>query len=310
MNDVPTTTTNTHWAECLRRGEQPSQADLREHLLHVHRHHAGFTESCAKRCRNADGRNSYDLLVDVIDVHRHRTVLDLACGSGALIALCHQRHRSKITLIGVDMSTDELALARQRIPEETLRLHCGMAQDMGFIADASIDVVLCHWALTLMDPIEPVLSEVRRALRPGGIFAAIIDGEMAAAPGYGELNDLIFRWVEREYPGYREIDLGDARVRSAAALTALANRAFQPANVRIEPAVVTLSAAPDVLAREAVGFFYASFVLSPPSHERMLREIEAFFADRGLENHSHFAMPINRLVVGPMPHSEPLGSIN
>ena len=288
---------DTRWTQRLRCSERPSEVELREHLLAVHRHHTGFTESCARRCRDASGRNSYEWLAEAIDPNRHRRVLDLACGSGALTALCYQRYGGGIALIGVDMSSSELALARQQVPDEAVELHCGMAQEMGFIADASIDVVLCHWALTLMDPVEPVLTEVRRVLRPDGVFAAVIDGELTAAPGYSELHHLIYSWVQREYPGYGTVDMGDARVRTTAALAALMQEFFDGAQIQIEPAVVSLRATPDLLAREASGFFYASFVLSAPAHAQMLRELEALFTAQGLNGRSRFAMPINRLVV-------------
>jgi SAM-dependent methyltransferase len=287
----------TPWSQRLRRGEQPSGAELREHLLMVHQHHAGFTESCAGRCRDAHGRNSYEWLLEVVDPSRHPRVLDLACGSGALTALCHRRFGSRVALTGVDMSPDELALARARVPDPDVELHRAMAQDMGFIPTASIDVVLCHWGLTLMDPLEPVLAEIGRVLRPGGILAAIVDGEPSAAPGYDELNDLIYGWVQREYPGYGTVDMGDSRMRTAAAFAPLMEASFHGAEVRIEPAVVSLDGDPDTLAREAAGFFYASFVLSPPARRQMLREVATLFAGQGDDGQGRFSMPIHRLVV-------------
>ena len=292
-----TISVDTRWTQRLRRGERPSELELRDHLLAVHQHHAGFAESCAERCRDAIGRNSYEWLAEVVDPSFHRRVLDLGCGSGRLTALCRERYGEGIKLTGVDMSAHELALARQRIPSGAVTLHCGMAQDMGFIDDASMDVVLCHWALTLMAPVEPALREVRRVLRSNGIFAAIIDGELPSAPGYEEVHHLIYGWVQREHPGYGATDLGDARVRSTASLAALVQESFAGAEVQIEPAVVTLHAAPAVLAREAAGFFYASFVLSAIARARMLRELETFFAARAADRQARFAMPINRLLV-------------
>ena len=35
-----------------------------------------------------------------------------------------------------------------------------------------------------MNPITPVLNEVRRVLSSGGKFAALVNGPMDAAPGY------------------------------------------------------------------------------------------------------------------------------
>ena len=277
---------DTAWTRSLARGEAPDGASLRDHLLAVHGANAGFTEACASRCQDDQGRSSYAWLAEAIDPPRHRNVLDLACGS----------HGAAIRMTGVDMSEAELALARARVPSAELALHRGLAQDMAFLDDASQDAVLCHWALTLMDPVAPVLREVRRVLRPGGTFAAIVDGEMDQAPGYRAVHDLIYGWVQHAYPAYGRFELGDARVRDTEALAALAGELFDDAQVRIEPNVLYLSDPPETLAREAAGFFYAAFVLSAESNAAMLDDLSRLLRETGGDRPT-FAMPINRLVV-------------
>ena len=64
------------------------------------------------------------------------------------------------------MSQAELNLAEKRLPDTATLVHA-KAQNLEFIGDEEIDVVLCHWALTLMDPVGPVLEEVSRVLKPG-----------------------------------------------------------------------------------------------------------------------------------------------
>ncbi|WP_462330058.1 class I SAM-dependent methyltransferase [Thiohalocapsa halophila] len=288
---------DSRWAQRLRSGEQPDAADVREHLLAVHQRHAGFTEAVARGCRDAAGRNSYEWLAEVIDPSRHRTVLDLACGSGVLAEVCLQRHGDAIELIGVDMSADELALARRRMPSPGVRLHQALAQSMDCIPDAGVDVVLCHWALTLMDPIEPVLAEIRRVLRPQGTLAAIIDGDIASSPSYAAVHDVIYSAAQHEYPCYANADLGDARVRTPEPLAALLRQTFRNASVRIEPGLVSLDGAPQTLAEEATGFFYASFVLSAHARARALAEVaRVLSADAGSDGLGRFDMPIHRLV--------------
>jgi ubiquinone/menaquinone biosynthesis C-methylase UbiE len=287
---------DTAWTRSLSRGEAPDGDSLRDHLLAVHGANAGFTEACASRCRDAAGRTSYGWLAEILAPGHHRDVLDLACGSGPLLALVHARHADAVRLTGVDMSAAELRLARARVAGAALALHQGLAQDMGFLPDASQDAVLCHWALTLMDPVAPVLAEVWRVLRPGGTFAAIVDGEMDAAPGYRAVHDLIYGWVQRAYPAYGRFELGDARVRDTSTLAALARSTFSDAEVRVEPSVLWLSDPPEALAREAAGFFYAAFVLSADAHAAMLDDLAALFRAQGVATPA-FAMPINRLVV-------------
>jgi ubiquinone/menaquinone biosynthesis C-methylase UbiE len=285
------------WTRQIGSGQQPSSADLQDHLAAVHDNNAGFTEVCAWNCRDSDGKNSYDLLADIVDQEHHSNVLDLACGSGVLLDLCHQRFGTKVALSGADMSESELRLARNRLAHTNVVFHQGMAQNLTFIADASVDVILCHWALTLMDPVVSVFSNVKRVLTKNGIFAAIIDGDAKTAPGYQEIHDIIYASAQREYPDYEAIDLGDPRVRTTAALKELAAQNFIGADIEIMPIVLSFYASPDTLAREAAGFFYASFVLSAAVHQRMLIDLESHFSTNQQDGSSCFTLPVNRLVI-------------
>ena len=102
------TNIESSWTQSLLRGEQPSAADLRDHLMTVHRHYPGFTESCGLRCQDKQGRNSYEFLADIVDPSQHRRVLDLACGSGVLLEICNRRFGESVALHGLDMSIEEL----------------------------------------------------------------------------------------------------------------------------------------------------------------------------------------------------------
>jgi SAM-dependent methyltransferase len=196
------------------------------------------------------------------------------------------------------MSPDELALAADRLPAGRVALHEGRAQALDAFADASVDAVLCHWALTLMDPVRPVLGEIARILRPGGRFAALVDGPMDAAPGYAAVHDLIYRHVQDALPAYGRLELGDPRVRDTRDLTALARSTFPGASVLCAPNVVSLSGPAEIVAQEAAGFFYAAFVLSGAARAEMLRELSALLAARAAAADTvTFSMPVNRLLV-------------
>ena len=285
------------WTRRVKSGVQPSSSDLMEHLATIHHNNAGFTESCAWNCRDAKGKNSYELLADIVDPEHHSSVLDLACGSGVLLDLCHKRFGSELSLSGADMSEAELRLARNRLGQTDVELHQGMAQEMTFIDDASVDVILCHWALTLMEPVASVLLNIKRMLTTNGVFAAIIDGDEKTAPGYSEVHDIIYTYARYDYPQYGVIDLGDQRVRTSAALQELAAQSFVEADIKITPMVLSLNAEPDVLARQAAGFFYASFVLSANGYRKMLVDLESHFTTYLKDGASCFAMPVNCLVI-------------
>jgi ubiquinone/menaquinone biosynthesis C-methylase UbiE len=287
----------TAWTRQIESGQQPSSADLQDHLATIHRNNTNFTEAIAWNCRDANGKNSYELLADIIDQKFHSNVLELACGSGVLLDLCNQRFGTKIAFSGIDMSDAELQLARERLIHTNIKLYQSMAQDLNFIADKSVDIILCHWALTLMDPVEPVFATAKRVLKESGVFAAIIDGDANNAHGYFEVHDIIYKYAQRNYPNYGAIELGDPRVRSATGLKELVGKTFTNADINITPVLFSLNSTPDVLAREAAGFFYASFVILEDDYPQMLQDLENHFIANKKNDQSCFVMPANLLTI-------------
>lgn len=287
----------TDWTHSLERGAVPDSEALRAHLRAVHRDHAGFTESCAMQCRDTAGRTSYEWLAEAVRSDKHRIMLDVACGSGPLLQLCHETLPPELRLIGIDMSPDELALARNRLPEGRVELIEAEAQKLDFLEDDSVDIALCHWALTLMDPVLPVLTELARVVAPGGRFAALVDGPMDAAPGYEAVHDLIYSHVQARLPDYGLRDLGDPRIRNAKSLVSLVEDTFPGSSVNVETEVVTMSGPPRVVAAEASGFFYAAFVLSPSERVQMLDDLAALLAVQSSGRATTFNMPVNRIMV-------------
>ena len=172
-------------------------------------------------CCDINGKNSYELLLDTIDPSSHNDILDLACGSGVLLEYCNKRFPFNLKLSGVDMNDNELKLARIRLLDEDIDFYNAKAQKLNFIKDSSKDVIFCHWALTLMDPIIPVLKTIKRILKNHGVFSAIVDGDSNSANGYSEIHDIIYKYVQKIFPNYGLLELGDPRVRSLKTLNNL-----------------------------------------------------------------------------------------
>ena len=288
------------WTDNLANNKQPDSKALLAHLRTVHQHHPGFTEKCASTCRDKSGYNSYEWLAEIVPDIEGTRVLDLACGSGPLLKILHDRNKN-LKLKGVDMCPEELALAKARMSDDAVDLFKLEAQNLTSIKDNSIDIVLCHWALTLMDPIAPVLNEVRRVLSSNGRFAALINGPMSGAPSYSDVHNLIYGYVKSKLPSYGEIDLGDPRIRSENSLNNLVSEAFPEANVSVENNIVSMEGPVSEVAETAAGFFYASFILSPDIRRKMLSELSNLLdiskQSGNLERWGRFAMPVSRLVV-------------
>ena len=190
-------------------------------LRKFHSQYAGGS-SKVRKARTSDGFSSYELLAQLVP-HSEQplTVLDLACGDAPLLELLHKRNQPNLDLIGVDMSPDELDLARHRLSSTTVDLRLERAQQLS-LADNTVDYVLCHLAFMLMDPVENVVSEIRRVLKPGGLFAAIVNGEFIQGDAW-EAFALAARDIIMQEGTGEGVSIGDQRTYSVEGLTSLLN---------------------------------------------------------------------------------------
>jgi ubiquinone/menaquinone biosynthesis C-methylase UbiE len=173
--------------------------------------------------------STYEVLAAVVpSTGRHLEVLDLACGDGFLLSILASRSQTGLSLSGVDMSSAELAAARARL-DRTVPLMQARAQALP-CASGSFDYVLCHLALMLMVDVERVLGEVRRVLKPGAMFAAIVDATMPASVALSAYTDALSRRARQAH--WSEVRFGDRRFRSREGIAELLSVAFE--NVLME----------------------------------------------------------------------------
>jgi predicted TPR repeat methyltransferase len=101
---------------------------------------------------------------------RSLAVLDLGCGTG----LCGLRFRGWAhTLIGVDISPNMLARARERGIYDELIL--GDLLPPLQASEGRFDLIVASDVLFYVGDLEPVLRAVHQALRPGGRFAFTVE---------------------------------------------------------------------------------------------------------------------------------------
>jgi SAM-dependent methyltransferase len=105
---------------------------------------------------------AFHLLGDV----QGKTVLDFGCGTGENVVPLAERGAQ---VIGMDISPDLIALARERLNDAGLeaRLEVGSAYDTGLPGE-SVDVIFCIALIHHLD-IARVMEEMARILVKGGI---------------------------------------------------------------------------------------------------------------------------------------------
>jgi SAM-dependent methyltransferase len=140
------------------------EVNWRKYLADFHRERAGIAEAVLSRALAGD-HSPYRWLARAVSVDA-KVVVDLACGSGPMSRELAQPGR---TVIGLDLSEHELALAAERGPGPWVRAD---ALKLPF-RDGSVDVITSSMGLVVVTPLSRVLEEAARVLRPGGVLAGI-----------------------------------------------------------------------------------------------------------------------------------------
>ena len=241
-----------------------------EYLQAWHTRHPGATSAMLDSLTDEVGRNSYEVLAEVVR-DGDDPVLDVACGDGCLLELLHPDH----VCVGMDWNTAELDAAGRRIGRGALLARADAA---GLpVATATFGAVTCHYALMLLQPLEGVLGEVARALRPDGLFATVLP----APPPEGTPNPIsVFRAVWREVSGAYPVDIPQIQDDRALQLETLkrllANAGFDSVSVQ------SFSASKPMTVDDARRFLLLTYLpdlLPPTGYAHLTRVLKAELAE-------------------------------
>jgi ubiquinone/menaquinone biosynthesis C-methylase UbiE len=107
-----------------------------------------------------------EVLLDRVRPVPGERVLDIACGTGIVARLAHERIGPAGTVMGVDVSPGMLDVARAIAPGITWLE--GSALDLPWPGDQPFDVVVCQQGLQFFPDRRLAARQMRRVLAPGG----------------------------------------------------------------------------------------------------------------------------------------------
>lgn len=95
-------------------------------------------------------------------------VLALGCGSGEEVELLRSKGIKDENIIGIDISSKLIEIAKQNYPEIDFRV--GNMEDLSDFSSSSFDLVYSSLAMHYLESWEKVLSEISRVLKKEGQF--------------------------------------------------------------------------------------------------------------------------------------------
>jgi demethylmenaquinone methyltransferase/2-methoxy-6-polyprenyl-1,4-benzoquinol methylase len=133
------------------------------------------------------------VVIDRLPPPRERgVILDLATGTAELPLLARARGRPE-RVVAVDRSRSMLARGREKAAAARVHGIQFVAGDLNAVpvADDAFDAVLVGYGLRYPHDLRRVLTEIRRSLRPGGVFVSLDFG----VPPNGILRRVMFAYL-------------------------------------------------------------------------------------------------------------------
>jgi ubiquinone/menaquinone biosynthesis C-methylase UbiE len=134
-----------------------------------------------------------NFLVKTVNVFPGQTVMDVACGTGSVARTAAVVSGADGAVAGYDHSASMLEIAKAKRSVSggaTIDYHLASAENLP-VADESCDVALCQQGLQFFENRTAALSEMRRALRPGGRVGIAVWAELSACPASAALGAAI-----------------------------------------------------------------------------------------------------------------------
>ncbi len=230
------------------------------YLQDWHDRHPGATSAMFTPMTDDNGLNTYEVLAEALP-RQSEPVLDLACGDGYLLEVL----RTDRNCLGADRNIGELKAASHRLGRGAPLIRADAVSLP--IATSSLGAVVCHYALMLLQPLETVLLEIGRVLRPDGVLACVVPASGSEEDGPISVFRAAWRKVTTNFPvdvpaiqDDRAVDPGDLAV-------VLADAGFTSVSVR------SISVTKQMTIEETVDSVFLTYLpdLLPPAGAAQLR---------------------------------------
>jgi ubiquinone/menaquinone biosynthesis C-methylase UbiE len=123
--------------------------------------------------------------IDRLDLRRGTRVLDVCCGTGASAISAAQVVGPEGSVLGIDLASNLLAIARKKAKDRGLRnveFRVGDMLDCG-LPNSSFDAVVCVFGIFFVPDMTAAVRELWKHVKPGGKLAITTWGPRFFEPG-------------------------------------------------------------------------------------------------------------------------------
>lgn len=137
-------------------------------------------------------------LVRLANIQAGHTVLDLACGTGAITKRVTARVGLSGKVIGVDSSISAIKIAKKEISKANLDFILSDAEFIKF--NKKFDVVTCQYALFFFPNALKVLRNIKQYLKKNGTLALTLHGNKDTVPYFSNILDVVEKFIPDYIP--------------------------------------------------------------------------------------------------------------
>lgn len=126
------------------------------------------------------------------------SILDLACGTGAVTQAVLAKLGTCGHVIGVDSSYTAIRIARKSNRSANLDLVVADAENLTF--NEKFDIVTCQYALFFFPNVQMTLKNVRRCMKKNATLALAVHGKGNAVPFFSSIIDVVTKFIPDYLP--------------------------------------------------------------------------------------------------------------
>lgn len=127
-------------------------------------------------------------------------VLETAAGTGIVTQVLHEA-LTDANIVSTDLNPAMLDVAAKRVRSDKVTFECADAQDLRF-ADETFDLVVCQFGVMFFPDKVKANAEVRRVLRNGGRYLAVIWDRLERNPASKIVNDALTELYPDDPPAF------------------------------------------------------------------------------------------------------------